>query len=149
MKLISTNTQNTVLTCTSPLQPLPDFAAGRIVYIHATAPEEETFAIDFVSSSPYNYTTDNMPFHISVRFQEDAVIRNTKTNGRWGTEEREGGMPFYPGRPFVVTVFVQKDGFEVSVDETHFTKYRYRTPLSSNMSVQLRNVPFVQKIEYS
>lgn len=109
---------------------------------------EETFGIDFVSSTPDNYKPENMPLHMSMRFRDNVVVRNTKTNGRWGVEEREGGMPFKPGMPFVMTVFAQKDGFEVNVDGSHFTNYKYRTPLSSNMSVQLRNVPFVQKIEY-
>ena len=86
--------------------------------------------------------------HLSVRFDENVVVRNTKTNDKWQNEERGGGMPFVPGQPFVVTVVAQKEGFEVGVNGSHFTHYKYRVPLTKDMSVQLKNVPHIEKVEY-
>lgn len=104
--------------------------------------------MDFVPSLPHEYRPENIAMVLGVRLEENAVVRNTKTNEKWGSEERWGGMPFAPGQRFVVTVVAQKDGFEVGVNGSHFTHYKYRVPLTKDMSIQFRNVPHIEKVEY-
>ncbi len=85
---------------------------------------------------------------MSVRLNDRRVIRNAKISETWKDEEADGGMPFKAGEDFSVTVFAQVGTFEVAVNSNHFTKFRYRMPLPGDMSVQLRNVSHLKKIEY-
>lgn len=50
---------------------------------------------------------DNIVLNISVRFIEKCIVRNTRDNGEWGTEEREENLydrkgytlnPIVPGK---------------------------------------------------
>lgn len=85
---------------------------------------------------------------LGVRFKENSVVRNTKVFGKWGEEEKEGGMPFSPGQPFVVAVVAQEGGFEVGVNGSHFTQYKYRVPPIKEMCIVVAGLPLIQKIEY-
>lgn len=123
----------------------------KAIYIQGTAPPHERFAIDFVDSFQPNFLLDNIPLHMSVRFEDQMVVRNAKIGEGWkNEEENDGGMPFHAGKPFSVTIFAQRETFEIAVGSDHFTKFKYRpgTFDSKEMSVQLRNVPFVKKISY-
>lgn len=55
----------------------------------------------------------DVTFHMSIRFREHAVVRNTKQNGTWGPEERAGGMPFRQEQPFQVMILVQQHSYKV------------------------------------
>lgn len=131
-------------------QALPDYGVGKVVYIHGqAAPAQKNFIVDFVPSLPHDYRSENIAMHLSCRFAENTVVRNTMTNNSWGGEERGGGMPFTPGQRFTMIVVAQKDGFEVGVNGSHFTHYRYRLPLTNEMSVAFRgSIPFIEKVEY-
>ena len=85
---------------------------------------------------------------LSVRFGEKSVVRNSKINEKWGEDEKDGGMPFSPGQPFVVTVVAQADSFEVGVNGNHFTNYKYRVPPITEASITVAGLPLIQKIEY-
>lgn len=54
-------------------------------------------SIDSASSINLNLSTGkaspaNIALHISVRFHEDVIVRNTRIEGTWGTEEREDNL---------------------------------------------------------
>lgn len=127
---------------------LADFGVGKTVTIHSLAPPELEMCVEFDPSLPSNFTHENVYCHIGIRYHQNAVVRNSKRDGQWGMEERAGGMPFSPGKPFVLTVIAQRDGFEIRVNGNHFTNYRYRGTLSRDMSVKLCGGTFVGKIEY-
>lgn len=131
-------------------QVLPDFVYGKAVYISGRAPNTCTnFTIDLVQSQASEYNDDNVHLRLKVQLEQpQVVVRNSRTSSGWGAEERSGGMPFSPGQTFTVMIVAQLFGFEVAVNGNHFTYYRYRYPLSSQMVVMLTDVPHIQKIEY-
>ena len=55
------------------------------------------------------YGSDNdIHFHMSIRFHENCIVRNTKQSGRWGSEERGGGLPLSKGQHFQMMISVNQ-----------------------------------------
>lgn len=57
-------------------------------------------SIDGASSININLSTGktspaNVALHISVRFHEDVILRNSRLDGAWGEEEREDNLHEY------------------------------------------------------
>lgn len=80
----------------------------------------------------------DIPFHISVRFNENVIIRNSLTKGvGWGTEERQNHLipnnspnPIRKGFDFKITIFIDTGMFYVSLDDKPFCYFPHRQPLS-------------------
>ncbi|KAK3596033.1 hypothetical protein CHS0354_032556 [Potamilus streckersoni] len=70
------------------------------------------FVIALQSGSNINQRNE-IPFWFNPRFNENQVVRNTKTGNSWGPEERHGGFPFQQGQTFDVQIFVRYDTYEV------------------------------------
>lgn len=133
-----------------PTQRLNNWKEGAVVYIQATAPEE-TFAIDFASTFQPNYHEDDLPFHMSVRPNDNEVVFNSKAKGSWEHQKIEPFRFDITGKDFCVAVCAQKQFFEVGVDSDFFYRFedkRSQERKKDEMSVQLRNVTHIKRIAY-
>lgn len=92
---------------------------------------------------------ENFCFHFNPRISENCVVRNSMVDGKWGEEEREGGMPFNKGQEFVLKIECTPDDFVVFVDDKRFITYRHRMSPSSVTTLSLWGVlqPFKLTIE--
>ncbi|XP_051848314.1 galectin-9-like isoform X2 [Antechinus flavipes] len=128
--------------CTSQLYPLPfsTFIPGGLY----------PFRNIIVSGSillPANMFTINLrcgndiAFHLNPRFTEKAVVRNTKINYTWGSEERSlpGFMPFTPGQPFMILIRCEMHCLKVSVNGQHQFDYNHR----------MKNLASINQLEVS
>ena len=59
----------------------------------------------------------DIALHLSVRFDQGAVVRNTRLGG-WQHEEREGGLPhhLHKGGPFQLLLMCEPHGFKVELE---------------------------------
>ncbi|KFM67265.1 beta-galactoside-binding lectin, partial [Stegodyphus mimosarum] len=107
---------------------LPDnLECGNKIYVHGAAPPDATrFSLNLKNAEK----DANTFFHFNPRFDEGAVVRNSKLDEAWGDEERDGENPFVPGEPFLITVTPTVDGYEVEVNGIPFTTYAHREGMS-------------------
>ena len=56
---------------------------------------------------------DDLAFHISPRFHERAVVRNSLVSGQWGSEERHGNFPFQAGSGFEILLLCDATHYKV------------------------------------
>ncbi|XP_074119775.1 galectin-9-like isoform X2 [Sminthopsis crassicaudata] len=84
---------------------------------------------------------NDIAFHLNPRFTEKAVVRNTKINHSWGSEERSlpSFMPFIQGQPFTVHIRCEMHCLKVSVNGQHQFDYNHR----------MKNLSCINQLEVS
>lgn len=70
-------------------------------------------------------------FHLSARFDERLVVRNSRQNMIWGPEEREPRvMPLVAGRDFQAMLLCEENAYKVAINGKHFVEFLHRVPYS-------------------
>lgn len=69
---------------------------------------------------------DDVIFHLAVRADERALVRNSMVNQNWGHEERYGGFPIHGTGTFEISVTAEPNHFRVSVNGHPFCTFTYR-----------------------
>ncbi|XP_065353422.1 galectin-8-like [Cloeon dipterum] len=74
----------------------------------------------------------DVALHVNPRFDEMRLVRNTRTNERWGEEESlvPFKLPLRKGEPFYMYIFVAESKFLVAIDGRHICTFQFRLPLS-------------------
>ncbi|XP_058415458.1 galectin-5-like [Diceros bicornis minor] len=124
----------------NPAYPLPFFTnipggmypSKNITVSGTVLPSAQRFYINLHSGN-------DIAFHLNIRFDENAVVRNTQINGSWGAEERSlsGKMPFTQGQSFSVWITCESHCLRVTVDGGHLCHYYHR----------LRDLPAINNLE--
>ncbi|XP_034168299.2 galectin-9 [Pangasianodon hypophthalmus] len=65
-------------------------------------------------------------FHFNPRFNQNVVVRNSLMKERWGREERSGGMPFYRGQQFTVSIMCDTQCYRIAVNGIQMFTYNHR-----------------------
>uniref|UniRef100_G3T4J2 Galectin n=1 Tax=Loxodonta africana TaxID=9785 RepID=G3T4J2_LOXAF len=112
----------------SPTYTLPYFTAisgglcpyKTIIVSGTVLPNAQTFHIRLLSGS-------DITFHLNPRFNENAVVHNTKLNNSSGSKEHSlpGKMPFKCGQNFSVRIVCKNHCLRVTVDGKLLCEYRY------------------------
>ncbi|KAK7874239.1 hypothetical protein R5R35_006278 [Gryllus longicercus] len=104
------------------------FYPGRMVRIHGTIfPAANRFGIN-LQCGPNTVPRDDIALHISCRFPENTIVRNSLQNMNWGPEETFGHMPLARGQGFEIIVLCDPDHYKIAVNGQHFTEYIHRIP---------------------
>lgn len=73
---------------------------------------------------------DDVMLHLSVRPQENCIIRNHFKNQTWGAEERFGGNPIQAHQSFEISIVTEHSQFRISVNGQHFCTFAHRLPVN-------------------
>lgn len=88
-----------------------------------------------------------IPLHFNIRFDENAVVCNTKIFGSWGTEERHP-LPLTSGQEFSIQIFCDVQVFRISVNNKHYCLYEHRLSPESITSVLVQGPLKLYTMEY-
>jgi len=103
---------------------------GQTLIVKGTTIEEsQRFTINLHSKSA-DFSGNDVPLHVSVRFDEGKIVLNSFQNGEWGKEERKSN-PIKKGEPFDIRIRAHDDRYQVIVDQKEFKDYEHRLPLSA------------------
>lgn len=59
------------------------------------------------------YPSADVNLHLSIRPEQNAIVRNHYQNGHWGSEERSGGCPIRDHEQFEILILAQNNCFKV------------------------------------
>ncbi|VDD90126.1 unnamed protein product [Enterobius vermicularis] len=65
-------------------------------------------------------------FHMSIRFNEGAIVRNAMVENSWGPEERGGGFPLSKNKVFDLTLVNENYGYQIYFNGRHFASFAHR-----------------------
>ena len=99
---------------------------GQIVVIQGFIPHHAS-KTSVINLKPQVGSDNDINLHMSIRFHENCIVRNTKQGGRYGSEERGGGLPLGKGQNFHMLIAVHPHCFKVSINGRHFADYNHRT----------------------
>lgn len=109
-----------------------------ILHIHTPKPTISTSLIIELRSK---HNDHEVPLQLSVRFREDAIVRNSLLSGKWGIGERSARtsrIPISAGERFTVRIAVGNDRFHITINNQQFCAYAFRTAVHVITSVALR-----------
>lgn len=91
---------------------------SRLTLLASAHQDTDRFAVNLVCRSQQQtslkrLTSHDIALHFNPRFSDESIVRNTKHNGVWEMEEREGGLPISRGEAFSISIICQDDAFKV------------------------------------
>ncbi|XP_055617698.1 32 kDa beta-galactoside-binding lectin lec-3 [Toxorhynchites rutilus septentrionalis] len=128
--------------------------AGQIFVIRAR-PIDDAERIDINFLTGKTDEADNV-LHLSVRFDEDVVVRNSRISGKWGAEERGENLneltapnPITIGEIFKLYILVGDDRFNVALNEHPYCIYRFRMSISDIRTITItRDVQQIVQVDH-
>ncbi|KAK3093288.1 hypothetical protein FSP39_013675 [Pinctada imbricata] len=97
---------------------------GKMIFVSGMPSQAGSFSFNIQDGQ-------EIAFHFNVRIQQGhdkhEVVRNSKSNGNWGQEERsKPHFPFTPNTNFDAIILCEQNCFKVAVNNQHFVEFRHR-----------------------
>lgn len=73
---------------------------------------------------------DDTMLHISVRPQENVIVRNHMQNQNFGAEERHGGNPIQAHQSFEIAITAEHAQYRIAINNQHHSTFQHRLPLN-------------------
>ncbi|XP_065838934.1 uncharacterized protein [Oscarella lobularis] len=100
--------------------------------------------------SPYRFNVNlmldeaeqNNALHFNPRFDQRQVVLNSKTNGKYGGEEKPPAeFLFEPNKKFKIRIFVTSEDFQLAVNGRCLYFYKHRLPYQSIRRLVINDQP--------
>ncbi|GMS86942.1 hypothetical protein PENTCL1PPCAC_9117, partial [Pristionchus entomophagus] len=92
-----------------------------------TIDESKRFNINLHKDTP-DFSGNDVPLHVSVRFDEGKLVFNTFAKGVWGKEERQK-LPIKKGDSFDCRIRAHDSKFTISFNRKEVKVFEHRIPL--------------------
>ncbi|CAL1684036.1 unnamed protein product [Lasius platythorax] len=102
--------------------------AGSMVKIQGQVPPEAVrFAVNYQLGPTLN-PRDDIAIHVSPRFPEGFVTRNSIESMTWGMEENSGPLWIHPGQKFEMMILCDYHCYKIAINGRHFAEFAHRLP---------------------
>lgn len=106
------------------------FEPGQTLIVKGKTTEESVRFTVNLHSNAADFSGNDVPLHISVRFDEGKIVFNTFSKGEWGKEERKSN-PYKKGDEIDIRIRAHDSKFAIFVDQKEIKEYEHRVPLTS------------------
>lgn len=121
--------------------------------------------INFFNSFRFNLTlatakssinpNADIGLRFTVYFRDDCIVRNARINGVWGEEEIKNidnyslPNPITSGDFFMIYILACEEKFHISINSRPYCTFRYRVPLESLRSLELKDqIQVIKQIDH-
>jgi len=111
-----------------------------------TAEDSVRFTINLHTATA-DFSGNDVPLHISVRFDEGKIVFNTFSKGEWGKEERTKN-PWKKGDDFDIRIRAHDSKYQIFTDQKEIKEYEHRSPLSSVTHFSIDGDCFITHINW-
>ncbi|CAD6191403.1 unnamed protein product [Caenorhabditis auriculariae] len=94
-----------------------------------TIDESKRFNINLHKDAP-DFSGNDVPLHLSVRFDEGKLVFNSFTKNAWGKEERQKN-PLKKGEPFDIRIRAHDAKFTICINRKEVKSFEHRIPLQN------------------
>ncbi|XP_072762372.1 uncharacterized protein [Anoplolepis gracilipes] len=102
--------------------------AGTMVTIQGEVPPDAVrFAVNYQLGPTLN-PRDDIAIHVSPRFPEGFVTRNSIESMNWGMEENFGPLWIHPGQKFEMMILCDYHCYKIAINGKHFAEFAHRLP---------------------
>ncbi|CAL1294161.1 unnamed protein product, partial [Larinioides sclopetarius] len=93
-------------------------------------------------------SSSDRALHISVRFDQHCVVRNSYEMGCWNVEEKNGSFPFSTGREFTLMIMAEMGFYRIAVNGQHCWEFNHRLPMERVNSISVDGSVQIHRIEF-
>ncbi|KAL7023400.1 hypothetical protein ACKWTF_012591 [Chironomus riparius] len=98
----------------------------------------ERFSINLVSTGH----KQDIALHLNPRLPQNYIVRNSKINGSWGTEETcsqySSHYDLFRGHKFSIEILITESEFMLSINNRHFGSYAHRVPFRKINGIEVK-----------
>ncbi|CAH0390168.1 unnamed protein product [Bemisia tabaci] len=125
---------------------LNSFPPGSKLIVEGMPLEDDPnrFAIDLECGG-----SRNIALHLNPRLRERVFVRNSKKNGDWGEEDRDGPQLFAPGAEFKLQIECQEEGFKILLCEMPITYFEHRMNPEGITELRISGDVVVSEVTYA
>ena len=119
--------------------------------MHGTAPDIGVFFIMIAVGEPGEPPFQDTAIAVRPNLNNNRVklhVFNRVNNKISWLPLQDGQMPFTAWQPFSLAITCQLYGFEVAVNGRHVASYTHKLPIAQTMTVWMRRLKAVEKVEY-
>jgi hypothetical protein len=124
------------------------FEPGQTLIVRGKTVEDSVRFTVSLHNASADFSGNDVPLHISVRFDEGKIVFNTFTKGEWGKEERKSS-PWKKGDAIDLRVRAHDNRFTITCDQKEIKEYEHRVPLSSVSHFSIDGDVFITHISWS
>lgn len=84
--------------------------------------------------------------HLSIRPENNAIVRNHYHNKKWGKEETSGNSSIQANQPFEILILAEAVNYKIAVNGQHFCEFNHRLPLNLAKFISIEGACEIQFI---
>ena len=100
----------------------------------------------FIQQGPALKPLDNVLLLLSIRPENNAIVRNHYHNKKWGNEEKSGYSPITANQPFEILILAEPMIYKIAVNGQHFCQFNHRLPLNLAKFISIEGACEIQYI---